>query len=158
MEDTHISLVSLISELAGAMTQDSGRSVSTEQLKELLLEEAKSENVILRDDSSATVEEMWLLFSGWKFRIGQALGLLDADPNQHDFWEQPMPQTKAVFSRLSRKVVYAITAFARLHERETGVSVAAVLLESGDRNESLQQTYARAAFRTQGLQVIRSHL
>lgn len=157
MTEPDILLNDLLSELAVALGQDSGLNISSNKLKALLLEEAQCEVVVLADADIITIEQMWLLFSGWKLRIGQAYGLLSGDPAMQDFWEQHMPETRAAFSRLSRKVVHGITRSLRQHERETGVSISKVMLSSVERDEPLQQSYTRAAFQIQGLRAIGNH-
>lgn len=158
MEDANISVQNLTSELATALALDTNQKISAEKLKMLLLEEASTEAVDLGQASSMTIEQMWLLFAGWKLRIGQAYGFLGRNPDLYDFWEQAMPETKRVLAALSRKVVHAITALTRQHDRQTGVSLTGVYLEALERGEPAKQTYTRTRFHNEGLKVIRGHL
>jgi len=157
MEDANISVQDLTAELATALALDSGQEISAGKLKALLLDEASSEAIDLRQATSVTMEQMWLLFAGWKFRVGQTYDLLGSEPDRYDFWEQTMPQTKSVFAALSRRVVHTITALTRQHDRKTGVSLAGVYIEALERGEPAQQTYTRTRFHNEGLKVIRSH-
>lgn len=158
MEDANISVQNLTSELATALALDSHQKISAGKLKTLLLDEASSEAVHLGHACSVTIEQMWLLFSGWKFRIGQAYGFLGSNSDLYDFWEQAMPETRRVLAALSKKVVHGIIALTRQHDRETGVSLTGVYLEALDRAEPAQQTYTRKRFHNEGLKVIRGHL
>lgn len=158
MDNSSISVQDLTSELAAALSLASHQPILAERLKALLLDEAASEAIDLGQAVSVTVEQMWLLFSGWKFRVDQAYELLGKEPDSYDFWEQSMPQTRSVFSALSRKVVQAITALTRQHDRETGVSLTGVYIEALERGEPAQQIYTRTRFQNEGLKVIRGHL
>lgn len=158
MEDANISVQDLTTELAIALALDSGQEISVAKLKALLLDEAASEAINLGEALSVTMEQMWLLFAGWKFRIGQTYDLLGSEPDRYDFWEQAMPETRSVFAALSRKVVHTITTLTRQHDRETGVSLTGVYLEALERGEPAKQTYTRTRFQNEGLKVIRGHL
>lgn len=152
-QDQSVSIHILCDELAQALAADNGKTIRVGALSELLDAEAKAEGITLVD-GAVLLEQMWLLYAGWKFRIGQAYDFLSEDRNLHDFWEVEMPKTRDVFSRLSKQVVAEIMRKTRDHTEATGTNLVEVFIESSSRSEPPEQTYRRVSHRKHGLKAV----